>query len=209
MAIKNYAELKAAIADWMDRAQLLDSVTVNKVTIFPVNVFCGHVESECNRKLRTEDMSTVIFNSGCDDQSVVLLPDNVLGLRMITVNGIDAEYLTPEQFTLVGCHECRGPFYTRIANQLHVYPEMEAASDLTMVAYINIPPLENDADTNWLLRKFPDVYLYGCLYEACAYVYDTENELKWKQKFDIAIQDLIESDVEDRWSGSTMGVRSV
>ena len=86
---------------------------------------------------------------------------------------------------------------------------MEAASDLTMVAYINIPPLEKDVDTNWLLRKFPDVYLYGCLYEACAYVYDTDNELKWKQKFDIAIQDLIESDSGDRWSGSTMGVRSV
>lgn len=208
MAIKDYGQLKAVITDYMDRKQLLDPVTLNKSTFHPIDIFCGHVEAECNRKLRTEDMATVIFNSGCDDQIFVLLPDNILGMRMVMVNTVDAEYLTPEQFTVAVELYCGKPLYTRIANQIHVYPEMAASDDLTIVAYVTVDPLIKDTDINWLLRKFPDVYLYGCLYEACAYVYDTENEMKWKQKFDIAIQDLIDTDEGDRWSGSTLRTRN-
>ena len=208
MAITNYGQLKAIASDWMDRTKLLDSVTIDGTKFWPMDVFCGHVEAECNRKLRTEDMATVIFNSGCDDQQYVLLPDNILGMRIVTLNGANTEYLTPEQFIDAENLYCGVPFYTRVANQIHVHPEMKESDDLTIVAYVTLPPLVNDPDVNWMLRKFPDVYLYGMLYEACAYLYDTENELKWKQKFDIAIQDLIDGDAGDNWSGSTMRVRS-
>lgn len=212
MAIQTYKELRAAVADWMDRPELAVTKpsSVEGININLVNVFCSHVEAECNRRLRTEDMSTLIFNSGCEDQAVVLLPDNVLGLRLVTVNGVDAEYLTPEQFTkardTVMCSDQR--VYTRVANQIHVYPEMAVADDITMIAYITVTPLVNDDDVNWLLRKFPDVYLYGCLYEASAYVFDSEHAAEWKQKFDQSIQDLIDGDAADRWSGSTLRIRS-
>lgn len=211
MAIPTYLDLKAAVAEWMDRPQLADSKpsTVTQNNVIPMDVFVSHVEAECNRRLRTEDMVTIIFNSGCEDQSVVLLPDNILAMRLVTINGADAEYLTPEMFTTAESLYCGKPLYTRIANQIHVYPEMAVADDITIVAYITVPPLVNDTDVNWLLRKFPDVYLYGCLYEASAYVFDVPHEERWGQKFNQAIQDLIDGDTRDRWSGSTMSVRNV
>ena len=211
MAIATYLDLKASVAEWMDRPQLADSKpsTVTQNNVVPMDTFCAHVEAECNRRLRTEDMVTIIFNAGCEDQSVVLLPDNILGMRLVTVNGVDAEYLTPEMYTKAAALYCGVPLYTRMANQIHVYPEMSVADDITIVAYVTVPPLVKDTDINWLLRKFPDVYLYGCLYEACAYVFDTKHEVQWKAKFDQAIQDLIAGDAGDRWSGSTLAVRSV
>ena len=209
MAIQDYGTLKAIVTDWMDRIQLLDEKTVGNRSFYPIDVFCAHVESEVNRKLRTEDMATIVFNANCDAQSMILLPLNFLGMRLVTVDGVDAEYLPPEMFTKASENYCGIPLYTRVANQIHVYPEVQGDSDITMVAYVAVEPLVDDADDNWLLRKFPDVYLYGCLYEACAYVVDTENEMKWKQKFDQVIYDLIESDKEDRWSGSTMSVKNV
>ena len=212
MAILTYKDLRIAVADWMDRPELADKKTsvVGQGNIDLVSVFSSHVEAECNRKLRTEDMATIIFNSGCEDQNVVLLPDNILGLRLVTVNSLDAEYLTPEQFISAANFYCgTGHMYTRIANQVHVWPELAVADDITMVAYITVPPLINDNDVNWVLRKFPDIYLYGCLYEASAYVFDSEHAMEWKQKFDVAINDLIQTDAADRWSGSSMRVRNV
>lgn len=211
MSIQTYKDLKSAVAEWMDRPGLSGDVpsVVTQGNISPVDVFCSHVEAECNRRLRTEDMVTIIFNSGCESQSVVLLPDNILAMRLVTINGVDADYLTPEMFTTAEAIYCEKPLYTRVANQIHVYPEMAVADDITIIAYVTVPPLVNDDDVNWLLRKFPDVYLYGCLYEASAYVFDVPHEERWGQKFNQAIQDLIDGDTRDRWSGSTMKVRSV
>lgn len=206
--ISDYGQLKAIVADWMDRKSLLDPVTLNNRTYSPMDVFVSKVEAECNRKLRTEDMVTAIFNSGCDDQTFILLPDNILGMRLVTVNQKDADYLTPEQFTEAETLYCGKPFYTRIANQIHVYPEMAAADDLTIIAYVTVPPLIKETDTNWMLRKFSDVYQYGMLFMAYSYVYDLENEAKNKALFEQAINDLILTDSDDRWSGSTMRIRN-
>lgn len=211
MAIKNYRELRAAVADWMDRPGLATPIpsVVEGINVDRMAVFCSHIEAEFNRRVRTEDMVTIIFNSGCEKQSVVLLPDNILGVRMVMITEQDAEYVTPEQFTKAAEIYCDKPIYTRVANQIHVYPEMAIADDITIVAYVTVPPLEGDDDSNWVLRKFPDVYLYGCLYEACAYVFDPEHEAIWREKFESAIAELIAHDQEDRWSGSTMRIRSV
>jgi len=208
--IANYKELKAIVADWADRSQLAGTVpsTVEGINIDLMGVFASEVESKINLRLRTEDLVDILFNRACDEQGLVLLPDNVLGLRLVTLNGIDCKYLTPEQFTRAPGYYCGEPAYTKANNQLHLYPAMQNTDDLTLIAYVTIPPLVNDTDTNWLLRKYPAIYLYGCLEAACAYVVDTEGEAKWNMKFETEVQRLVENDGTDRWSGSTLSIRA-
>lgn len=216
MALMNFKALQDAVVDWMDRPQLADK-TIDDGTgqISPVAVFAGQVEATVNRRLRTEDMSTILFTRTCDDQEMILLPDNVLGLRLVTKNGVDVEYLTPEQFARVstvgaaaGSTQVCEVYFTRVANQLLFYPTLTNKDAVNVVGYVAIDPLVNDADSNWLLRKFSDVYLYGCLEHACGYVYDDVNEAQWKAKFDEAMVDLAATDAEDKYSGSSLRVRS-
>lgn len=208
--IKNYQELKAIVADWLDRPQLASTVpsVTEGINIDLMAIFCAETESKINRELRTEDMVDILFNKPCDEQGMVLLPDNILGMRLVTVNGVDADYLTPEQFTKADEFFCGPILYTRVHHMLHLYPLLTATDDVTIVAYVTIPPLVNDTDTNWLLRKYPDVYLYGCLSAASGYVFDTENEQKWLAKFTDALGALVAKDSADRWSGGTTSIRS-
>jgi len=210
MAIQTYKELKAAIADWMDRQQLVNTVPseIEGVNIDLANVFCTRVEGDINRRLRVEDMVVPLFNAPVDDQNMIVLPDNVLGLRLVMVDGVDADYVTPEQLAMGEDNYCGVPLYTRIGGQLHFYPNLESGEQVTVVAYVTLDPLVNDTDTNWLLRKFPDVYLNGCLYEACRYVRDDDGAMLWKGDYEQALAGIYQADAGDRWSGSTMAVRS-
>jgi len=210
MAIQTYKELKAAIADWMDRPQLVNTVPseIEGVNIDLANVFCTRVEGDVNRRLRVEDMVIPLFNMPVDDQSMVVLPDNVLATRLVLVDGAEAEYVTPAQLAMGAANYCSVPLYTRIGKQLHFYPAMDEGVQITVVAYVTLEPLVNDGDSNWMLRKFPDVYVSGCLYEACAYVRDDDGMMLWKQKYDVAVHEVSLADKNDRWSGSSMAVRS-
>lgn len=207
--IADYKTLKAVVTDWMDRPQLAGEVSSVGVNIDLMGIFTAEVETKINDRLRTEDMIDILFNRACDEQGRVNLPDNILGIRLVTLNGVDCDYLTPEQFTRAKDAYCgEGSFYTRANYQMYVYPAMQNTDDLTLIAYVNIPPLVKDADTNWMLRKYPAIYMYGCLAAACAYVVDTENEMKWIAKFEDEVQRLVERDSDDRWSGSSMQVRT-
>jgi len=210
MAIQNYKELKAAIADWMDRQQLVNTVPseIEGVNIDLANVFCTRVEGDINRSVRVEDMIVPMFNAPVENQSMVVLPDNVLGIRLVLVDGVDAVYLTPEQLSMGENYYSGIPLYTRVARQLHFYPPLAEGCQITVLPYVTLKPLVNDTDTNWMLTKYPDVYLNGCLYEACRYVRDDEGAMMWKGDYVQALGAIIDSDLDDRWSGSTMSVHN-
>jgi hypothetical protein len=55
--------------------------------------------------------------------------------------------------------------------QFRVYP-FPTSTSVELTYYAAIAPLANDSDTNWLLAKRPDVYLYASLAHARMYLHD-------------------------------------
>ena len=90
MAISNYSELKAAIADWLNRSDLTDSIPD----------FIALAETRHKRDFKIRRMETRVTASTIADSEFYTLPDNYVAMRNIQLNTdpkTPLEYLTPEQ----------------------------------------------------------------------------------------------------------------
>ncbi len=90
MAITNYSELKSAIADWLDRTDLTDSIPN----------FIALTEARHKRDFKLRRLETRVTANTVADQEYYSLPDNYIAMRNIQLNTdpkTSLEYLTPEQ----------------------------------------------------------------------------------------------------------------
>lgn len=179
MALSNYTELKAAVAQWMRRADLTaeipDYITLAEKKIVKL------------LKIRGQETETTLTpNSG--DSTVALPTDygspialwNALEDR-IKLNQVLPDALeyddtpgTPDYWAVDGANirfDCRVdgaiPFAFR---------------------YVKTFELSDVNPTNFILTEWPDVYLYGALTEGFLAVYDEQRAAVWQGKFQAAIE---------------------
>lgn len=174
MAITNYSELQAAVADWLNRADL--------TAVIPD--FIALAEAQFNRQLRTHDMikratATVeedYFSVPTDWLETLVLVN--LGTKTIPMQYVDYERLNElKGMSLSG--ESR--FYTMIDGKFLIYPAASSESPVNLeLSYVGkIPALSGSNTTNWLLTKSPDLYLYGALVQAEPYLKNDERVGLW------------------------------
>jgi len=83
-------------------------------------------------------------------------------------------------------------------------------SELTVQYYAQLPTISlNMTDTNWLLQKHPDVYLYGVGLEAAKYIRDLDLVAATRQLYDIAKQEVYTQDERERYSRARVRVTGV
>ena len=86
---------------------------------------------------------------------------------------------------------------------------------LDLTYYNKMPALEDSNELagtfGWstFYDTFPDIYLYGCLAEAFKYILDAPRADTWKARYEEAVQELIDQDNDDVWSGSTLSIKAL
>ena len=82
---------------------------------------------------------------------------------------------------------------------------------LDLTYYTEMPELSRSGQTlpSIIYEKFPNLYFYGCLAEAFKYLYDNQRADTWKLRYEEALQEIINQDQEDVFSGSTLQIRAV
>lgn len=70
---------------------------------------------------------------------------------------------------------------------------------ITLVYRQGLPPLSNDASTNWLLKKAPDLYLYATLLEFEPFLRNDDRLQMWEAKLAQKINDILTLDRAARW----------
>lgn len=167
MAITTYAELKTAIADWLNRADLDQKIPD----------FIRLAESTLNDVLRQADMVTqstgVTITSGR-----ATLPADALEVVYAQVGSTEdepLEQISPQQLTMLRRTRTRDAanprFYAIIGRQIVVTPTPSSGS-LDIDYYQRIPALTDSNTTNWLLDDAPHVYLYTSLLHATPFLMD-------------------------------------
>ena len=179
MGLSNYTELKAAVAQWMRRADLTaeipDYITLAEKKIVKLLKIRGQ-----------ETEATLTPNSG---NSTVALPTdyaspialwNVLADR-IKLNQVLPDALeyddtpgTPDYWAVDGANirfDCR----------------LDGAIPFAF-RYVKTFELSDANPTNFILTEWPDVYLYGALTEGFLAVYDEQRAAVWQGKFQAAIE---------------------
>ncbi len=192
MAITDYATLKTAVADYLHRSDLSDSVMSNFVQLG---------EARLNRKLRLleqEAVGTLSLTSGADN---VALPSD-------WIETIDVIYATDKQSiypqNLKSLNSQRTYDGTTARPRLYATTngtmQFEITADATysiLINYFQRWDIATD-DTNWLLTNAPDAYLYSALLEAKAYVKSAEDMSIWSMGLKTAIDDLNNLDNRSR-----------
>jgi len=204
MALDTYANLKTAIADWLDRSDLTDRIPD----------FIALAEARLNRELRIRPMevrSTLTLTAG---QRYFALPGGYLQMRNIQLNTnpvTPLEYITPEMLDrLYGSNTTGKPkAYSLIGDEIQLAPIPDSAYTLEVAYYEKFTPLSTDVTTNWLTENAPDVLLYGALIEAEPFVKNDERMPLWLNAYKEAIDKIQKADDRDRHSGSQMRVRTV
>jgi len=181
MAITNYSNLQTAIGNWL-ADDTLTTYVPDFITLF---------EAAFNRRLLTrqrETSTTLTPVSGS-----IALPTDYLGWRRVTWTGSprqDLEYVEPSYFQAVNPTSALGTpsVFTIEGATLKVAPISGTALDF--LYFQLLPVLSGTTTTNWLLTSHPDVYLFGSLVEATAFLKDEQRAAFWKLRRDEGIDEL-------------------
>ena len=208
MALSNYTELKAAIADWLDRTDLTDRIPD----------FIALAEARLNRELRIRPMEVRSTMTTTADKRYFNLPGGYVQMRNIQLNTnpiTPLEYITPEMLDrLYGSDTSGKPkAYTLIGDEIQLAPIPDSTYTLEMAFYEKFTPLGDGTSgtvtSNWLTNNAPDVLLYGALIEAEPFIKNDERMPLWLNAYKEAINKIQHADARDRHSGSQMRVRNI
>jgi len=203
MAITNYGELKSAVSDFLNRSDL-DSV---------IPTFIDFAEAEFNRNLRVRQM--VKRAEAVIDARFSAVPADFIEAKDLVV--VDVNPVQPLSFvTQQEMAQQRNFEYTTagvpinftvVGDQFEFVPTPDTEYSLEMAYFAKIDALEDDADTNWLLTDYPDLYLYTALMHSAPYLKDDERTTVWAQLATKAREELLAREASASFNGSTPKIR--
>ena len=199
MALSNYTELQASVADFLNRSDLTDVIPD----------FIRMTEAELNRVLRTREMS--VRTRAPVSKQYVKLPDDFLGMRnieLVTSPVTVLEYRNLQNLDAHRASDATGKpiYYSIMQNNIEFAPVPDSEYTLEIVYYQKLPQLGTEVGefaTNWLLDSHPDIYLYGSLMQSAPYLQADERIGVWAGKFQQVLEQLKTSDEKARFSGTT------
>lgn len=201
----NYQEIVDASKAYADRQDI--EISDN------IDTFILLAEARINRVLKTREQSHRIYTPVVADQVYYSLPPDYSGIRDIQYNTDlphndhctkPMSYLSPEQFNAREDSAYGGRlYYTIIANQLQFFPSQEEGS-FEIVYYRKVPNLNATDDTNWVSDTHPDIYLSGVIAEIELFVKNYEVAVGWDKRMSRAISELDNSDIQERWGGTSL-----
>lgn len=190
MAISTYGELKTAIADWLNRADLDQQIPD----------FIRLAETSMNDVLRSSFMvsTTTVTTS----TSEVTLPADALELVYVQVSGSDAaplEQVSPQQLITLRRARLRTAgtpkFFAIVGRKIMLAPAPASSTTISLEYYAKIPALSAGADSgsNWLLDEAPHIYLYGALMHASPFLMDDARAQVMQSSVATQIQQAVRS----------------
>tara|TARA_R100000963_G_scaffold34575_2_gene28599 strand:+ start:419 stop:1036 length:618 start_codon:yes stop_codon:yes gene_type:complete len=199
MALANYTDLQASVADFLNRSDMTSVITD----------FITMCESDLNRTLRVRDM-TIRTRSPVDSQYVKLPPD-YLSMRNIDLLTEPVTPLSYKNLQNLDVHRAGDPtgkplYYSIMQDAIEFAPVPDAEYTVEIVYYQKIPALSVDNVTNWLLTDHPDAYLYGSLMHSAPYLQADERVGLWAGKYNQILEQIKTSDEKAKFSGSTPSI---
>ena len=197
--IGDWRTLVNSVRSWLNRSE--EDLSDTQVT-----EFIALAEAKFNRVLRVsamEEVSTALLNDGNND-----LPSNFLSMRGFYIGREALDAMTPTDMVAT-YGDCVGipTAYTILdANprKVRLAPQPGVDTRVTLIYYSKIEGVSENNPDNWLLNDHPDIYLWGTLLCAEAYIADDERVAGWENALDKAISQLIISDNQDKFGASPL-----
>lgn len=180
-----YDELLAAVEAWANRADLAQQIPT----------FVQLAEARFNRVLRTSQMvgRSIITTAS----SYLSLPTDFLEVISLKQPGSDVpliSYLSPNQMDgmrlLTTWNGQALQHYTIIDTNLHLWPAQADPVTVELTYYKQIPSLSSSVQSNWLIDRAPDAYLYGSLLQMEGFLQNDARVPLWVAALQSALDEL-------------------
>lgn len=198
MPLTTYSELQASVADWLNRTTLTSQI----------KDFIAIAESRWQDKLRARDMlarTTLAVST-----KYTALPADFLAMESVFANDSFARplgLLNAEQMAIrrKSTLDVSGTVtdYGIVGGELESFPTPGSATTLDIVYFQKITPLSDGSPTNWLLTKYPDLYLFGALISSAPFLNDDDRFSMWLTAHDARVEEINRAAIEAKHSGST------
>jgi hypothetical protein len=197
--IVNYTDLKAAVSEWLMREG--DTVLAARADAY---IALFEAEFVADPDMRTAEMEEI--DTHTISAAASALPDGYLEMIRLRVTGLSSgvpdqvlTYVTPSRAAELDATQLSGGIarnYTVLAGQVFISPARWFPSGATLeMAYHKFIPLATAAGgVNWLLTKYPQIYLYGSLVQAAAAIGDDDAVAKFSAGLTAAMVKLSRSD---------------
>ena len=203
MALTTYTELKASIADWLNRTDLTTQIPD----------FISLNEAQIERQLRTRQMLT--RTTLTIDAEFESTPADFLEVRTLKLTGTNP--ITPLTFmtmdsldeqSTIDIGSGRPKYFTVIGTEFRFVPTPDASYASEIVYFAKLNKLSASVATNFLLTSSPDIYLYGSLLQAAPYLLDDARIAVWSSLYERALSDLQLADDRGATSGGKLLTRA-
>ena len=187
MAIANNNELAAAVAAWLARDDLADRIPG----------FIALAEAAFNREFRVRAMEQRATAQTVAGQQYYAWPEDLLEVRYIRLLGDPPAvltYLSPAQFAAREAEAGRPRFWCDIQAALALSPTPSGVSTIEIDYFRRLDLEASGSDGNWLLRRHPDIYLYGALMQAEPYLMNDPRAQVWAQLLNAAVEQMNRED---------------
>jgi len=201
MALSNYSELQASIADFLNRTDLTDAI----------KDFITLCEASLNRDVehwQREARTTFTVDSRYED-----VPSDYWSTMRLYLDGKDWPLQPMSQSEMQSERDATNDasgepkYYAITAGQFEFYPTPGDSYTGNLNYIQKIPALSDSNTSNWLLDDYPDVYLYGSLVHSAGYLVEDERLRTWAALYDQALRQMNKSGTDGKF-GSNLRIRA-
>jgi hypothetical protein len=177
-----------------------------------IPTFIQLAESDLNTRLRCREM--IVRATTTNDDEYVRLPlDYLEGINLQLVGGQSPlRYITLDEADIVNARQgyTSPTFYSLMNGAIELVPPPATGVDveIEMVYYGKITALSEANQTNWLLLKAPDVYLYGALVHAAPFLMDDQRISVFGSFYSQRVEALNDESQKSLHSGSPLVART-
>lgn len=189
MAISTYAELKTAIATWLERSGDV-AVTGNAAD------FVTLAESRLNRTLPLRAMETETTLTGTVSSRQLTLPSDYVEPKSLFLTTFGTQdWLRPflAGTETLGTTNGTPTAWTINGTAISLDRPCDQAHSF-LFRYRQRFALSDASPTNWLLSNHPDAYLFACLIEANIFLGDNDGAIAWELRLSQSLDQIADKE---------------
>jgi hypothetical protein len=150
---------------------------------------------------RLRHPSSITRSTASAVDNYIPLPSDFVSIYQLLEQdtSITIDYISPDQSKAVMAAQSYTPrnnskayYYTIIGNQLRVYPPIGVNTPLLLDLWYfsQLTPLNNTYNSNWVLTRYPDLYLYGSLVHSAPYLKADDRIQVWESAYQTILKDI-------------------
>ena len=182
MALATYADVQAAVGDWLERGDLAARIPD----------FITLAESRLNRLLRLRLMETEVALTAVVGSRTLALPagftEPVALWQDLTGGRQDLRFVDPAGLLTVTSPGA--PRQWTVAGSVIAFERPCDQAYAFTLRFLGALSLSNAAPSNAILAAYPDLYLFGALIEAAPYLRDAELLSLFQARFQAAVEEV-------------------